>query len=402
MSASASADFLTHIGLPKCLAEHIRQAWRTERWIQYGDHTHHSTLQHSAVPQGCPLAPLTLACWMLAGQNSVKSQLVDAGFLLASVDALPFLSYMDDRTWIGKDLAQSAACVTAWKSFSDLVGFKENENKTLACAKTRRGQEQLQEEHPEWCRQRDFSVLGTCIATGPRQNTAKESGRVQLAVKRTHLIKVLPLPYSAKLSLFRKLALPVASFGWGARMPPKATCNALFNTLTAVLGRNKMASPLIRSVIYVGTVHLRPVLLQRLFARVCRLRMANPPCRWGKQPGTQVAKLRVILKDDAWQEEGPWRWFHPVSRLRLVIPAAAGKADLAHGAHQLREAWRGATFDQMGKGGLDTKLKLASLRMPTFAMQSSISLSLSLCSHLDYMVVFRTFTPALLDRHGHQ
>ena len=91
-------------------------------------------------------------------------------------------------------------------------------------------------------------------------------------------------------------------------------------------------------------------LLQRLFARVCRLRMANPPCRWGKQPGTQMAKLRVILKDDAWQEEGPWRWFHPVSRLRLVIPAAAGKANVAHGTHQLREAWRGATLTKWAKG----------------------------------------------------
>ena len=243
MSGTASADFLAQIGLPKALTEHIRQAWYTERWIQYGDHTHPRTIQHSAVPQGCPLAPLTLACWMLAGQHSVKSQLVQAGFSPEAVDAHPFLSYMDDRTWIGTNLQQSTACVSAWTHFSDSVSLKENQNKTMACAKTKRGQAQLKEEHPEWCREANFPVLGTCMTTGPRRNTAKETGRLQSSVKRTQLIKVLPVPYSAGLTVFRKLALPVASFGWGYRMPPKADCNSLFNTLTAVLGRNKMASP---------------------------------------------------------------------------------------------------------------------------------------------------------------
>lgn len=133
-------------------------------------------------------------------------------------------------------------------------------------------------------------------------------------------------------------------------MPPKADCNSLFNTLTAVLGRNKMASPLIRSVIYGGTVHLRPVLQQlRLFARLCRLRKNNPACRWGKHPATQMATLRASLKDDAWQEEGPWRWYHPSSDLRLEIPAAAAKDDIAYGTHQLREVWRGATLKLWAK-----------------------------------------------------
>ena len=215
MSGTASADFLAQIGLPKALTEHIRQAWSTERWIQYGDHTHPRTIQHSAVPHGCPLAPLTLRCWMLAGQHSVKSQLVEAGFPPEAVEAHPFLSYMDDRTWIGTNLQQSTACVSAWTHFSDSVGLKENQNKIMACAKTKRGQAQLKEEHPEWCRETNFPVLGTCMTTGPRRNTAKETGRLQSAVKRTQLIKVLPVPYSAKLTLFRKLALPVASFGWG-------------------------------------------------------------------------------------------------------------------------------------------------------------------------------------------
>ena len=222
----------------------------------------------------------------------------------------------------------------------------------MACAKTKKGQAQLQEEHPEWCRAEPFPVLGTCVTTGPRQNTAKETGRLQMAVKRTQLIKALPVPYAAKLTLFRKLALPVASFGWGSRVPPKQVSNSLFSsTLTATLGRNRMASPLIRSVIYGGTVHLRPVLLQRLFARLCRLRKTSPACRWGKQPGTQVATLRKILKDDAWQEEGPWCWYHPISDLHLEIPAAADKDDIASGTHQLREAWRGATLTKWAKGG---------------------------------------------------
>eukprot|EP00438_Fugacium_kawagutii_P024663 Skav213942 [mRNA] locus=scaffold2679:339611:341242:- [translate_table: standard] len=79
MCAVASARFLQGIGFPRQLAAHIEQAWCTQRWLQYGDHVHQDTITASAVPQGCPLAPLTLACWMLAGKQAVQESLLNRG-----------------------------------------------------------------------------------------------------------------------------------------------------------------------------------------------------------------------------------------------------------------------------------------------------------------------------------
>lgn len=103
-------------------------------------------------------------------------------------------------------------------------------------------------------------------------------------------------------------------------------------------------------MIYGGKVDLRPVLQQRLFDRLCRIRKAHPGCRWGKQFGTQVATFRKILRDENWQEGAPWSWRHPICDLRLTIPAAASKADVDFGIHQLREAWRGSSMAKWAKG----------------------------------------------------
>eukprot|EP00438_Fugacium_kawagutii_P024662 Skav213941 [mRNA] locus=scaffold2679:338399:339295:- [translate_table: standard] len=154
------------------------------------------------------------------------------------------------------------------------------------------------------------------------------------------LIKCLPAAYHAKLRFFQQLVVPLASFGWGGRLPPKSDCNAIFNKLTHALGCNKVASPLLRACVYGGTVHLWPVVVQRLCGRICRLRQQSPTIQWSNLYGAPAGTLRRALKDDGWLEEGPWSWKHRISDLRLSVPAERNDAALSLGKHNIRQAWK--------------------------------------------------------------
>lgn len=70
-----SLTFLERIGWPSALVSQMRQVWSTSRFIEYDGHVHSEILKSNGVPQGCPLAPLTLACWMTAGHRSVNTLL---------------------------------------------------------------------------------------------------------------------------------------------------------------------------------------------------------------------------------------------------------------------------------------------------------------------------------------
>lgn len=59
------------------------------------------------------------------------------------------------------------------------------------------------------------------------------------------LLKVLLVAYDFKLSLFRRLVLPVAVCGWGSRVRLPSDGDSSFNAYTTVFGKNRSVSPLI-------------------------------------------------------------------------------------------------------------------------------------------------------------
>lgn len=162
------------------------------------------------------------------------------------------------------------------------------------------------------------------------------------------LLKCFPAAYHAKLLFFQQLVIPVASYGWGGRLPPKTDCNVLFNKLTQTLGRNKVASPLIRGCVYGGAVHLWPVVVQRLFGRLCCLRSLSPTIQWNNSYGSPAGTLRRALKADGWLEDGPWSWKHSISDLRMSVPAERNDADLSFSQAQQSPSLEIKRFGQMG------------------------------------------------------
>ena len=73
MNVQATLDFLQRIHWPPALLSQMRQVWNTKRYLEYDNHVHPQILISSGVPQGCPIAPLTLATWMSSGAIAVQS-----------------------------------------------------------------------------------------------------------------------------------------------------------------------------------------------------------------------------------------------------------------------------------------------------------------------------------------
>ncbi len=347
MNANCSAAFLHQIGLPTNITALIHSVWQTQRVVQYGTAIHPQELHSVCTPQGCPLAPITLVCWMISGHNYVQNKMNSLGF-----DAHSTITgiYMDDRSFVTPSLEQCTARAELWSEWSQQVQLCENLNKIQAVAKTKKMQQQLEDAHPQWTQHNSVKVLGVTITTINRQNSEIEQRRIQTSIARAKLLACLPVARPKVQDLYQSLVIPVAAYGWTCRKAPAETANTLHNALTEALNTTKMANSDIRKVVYAATTHLDIVTLQRLFRRSCRLRW-HQKVQWNNSPFTSIHLLRKHMKDHGWQENGPWKWGDPDHlRETITLEATVDTQKLKLFCHQLRTRWRHHCLSNWARG----------------------------------------------------
>ena len=178
MHTDTTAIFLQEIGWPPALTKQLQTVWATTRWIEFDNHVHPEPIVSRAVPQGCPLAPLALACWMCSGLQAVNNTLVAQGHSPNATRKAFCQCYMDDRTFVDADLNRGLDRAHAWWQWSPTVGLKENQDKTQFCAKSNKNRELLRQQHPEWVTT-TVTALGVSIRAKPTKNTALEEERLE-------------------------------------------------------------------------------------------------------------------------------------------------------------------------------------------------------------------------------
>lgn len=125
---------------PEPLLVQMAAVWKTERFIEFDQHVHPQTLISNGVPQGCPLALLTLACFMASGHNGVNRLMRENdGYTAEGASKASVRIYMDDRSWIGADYTRALDRASNWFRWSASVGLQEN---------------------PQWFQQHTVKVLG--------------------------------------------------------------------------------------------------------------------------------------------------------------------------------------------------------------------------------------------------
>ena len=129
LTAVASTEFLRRVGWPPQLCALLRLAWSHQRWVSWQEHTAAEPMKAEVVPQGCPLAPLTLMAWTAAGLRWVE-QGVDI-----HDDSLTRI-FMDDRNIWCKSYDGLAQRVELWTEWSARTALRENRGKTQIVGKT--------------------------------------------------------------------------------------------------------------------------------------------------------------------------------------------------------------------------------------------------------------------------
>lgn len=82
----------------------MQQVWQTRGFLEFAGHVRPTLLRSSGVPQGCPLAPLTLACWMSSGIAAVNHLVqTQGGYSAVEAARAKVRVYMDDRSWVDSD-----------------------------------------------------------------------------------------------------------------------------------------------------------------------------------------------------------------------------------------------------------------------------------------------------------
>ena len=335
MDVLASTLFLNNIQWPAALVSQMRQVWQTQRFLEFDGHVHPTLLQSSGVPQGCPLAPLTLACWMSSGIAAVNHLMqTQGGYSAAEAARAKVRVYMDDRSWVDSDYQRCLSRADQWLTWSTAVGLRENVHKAQACSKLKRQHAQLRIDRPDWFRDEAVTVLGVSIRPRPMANTELEQTRLKAAIQRAKLLSCLPVSYQKKIEIYRIFCLPKVLFGWVSRSPPCKDSNLLFNSLSKMTGTNRVASPILRSVLYGGSVHLHVLVATRLFKRLCRMKQRNT-ASWSNAFGTPTCALRRWLRDFGWSEAGQWKWNKDGESLQ-----APSHTEVDRQTHQMRMSWR--------------------------------------------------------------
>lgn len=97
------AHHSSNTGWPSYITAIPQQVWPVQRYIEFDRHVtiHPRTLPSCGVAQGCPFAPMALACVMACGRHSVNEILHNSyGYSIEETQMANTKIYMDDRTFV--------------------------------------------------------------------------------------------------------------------------------------------------------------------------------------------------------------------------------------------------------------------------------------------------------------
>ena len=377
LTATASTEFLRRVGWPPQLCRLMQLAWSHRRWVSWQGHTAEEPMEADVVPQGCPLAPLTLMAWTTAGLRWVEQGVTDGSDSLTRI-------YMDDRTFWCRTWTGLRERIERWAEWSDRTALLENRAKTQVIGKTAHNKRELQDVcDPSWIK-REAKVLGaTTVSTGRRADSDLETQRFTKALRRVALLRSTGLSWTSMFRAYQSFVNSIASYGWIGKLPTQTKADMLFRGFTRATGyQQRMANLTLRKVLYGGALDLRIKAGLGLFRKVARRRHKSLEAqaagrealqfRWQNKAATTVGLLRRWLASDGWTETRPWVWKHTNAHSRpadSVISLERRNFRVPKLEHAIRHLWRAQQFlswslgdrhearDLVGRGGLRQVLR---------------------------------------------
>ena len=333
------------LGFPEGVLRVLEDVWTDQhRYILWDGHASPEVLRAGCAPQGDPIAPFVLNCWMAAGARIVNDRIKawdqertecqreeDSGRMSKI--------YMDDRSWADPDTSRLLKAVEIWQTWSISMGLKENADKTQLAAATKEGTAILKKAAEERGLGKyvvqDLEALGVMLT---RKAGAKEQARVDAAQRTIQMLQVLPGSRNYKLRVGRALGLTKAMYGWIGKSPGKAQAAPVNKASMQISKTSQATNPALREVFEGGTNTLEITVLQRQLAMLGK-RRSRKETTWDAQ---STAAVREAMSSWQWKEVAPFHWRHDDLDTNLHIPESPERwaAVKKKAEHDLREAYR--------------------------------------------------------------
>ena len=357
MDAHATGTFLKQIGWPPKLIRLMTLAWDHDRFVCWNQNYLPRPLPAKVTPQGCPLAPIALLCWTVAGFKWVKAQSGPGPAVTTRI-------YMDDRSFHSTDLERILTTIDVWNRWSIRVSLKENTKKTQICGKTKQNKATLDLLCPQQWKRSEVEILGVCSLSNRRKYTHKEEGRIKKAFSRANLLKSCHLDWNLLHLAFRWFITPVVCYGWSVRLPTCHTTDQLFNKFSVISQQQYHASSDLRKILYGGAIHIQLQAASNLLRRIVRMKVRSDsqhllriepevPLIWQHKPHTSLGCLHRFLVKQGWTSISPWKYRHSSTRgfisermIDLQKPFEVEK-----NLHALRTQWRYNILDSFLNSG---------------------------------------------------
>ena len=134
--------------------------------------------------------------------------------------------YLDDRSFSASTASSLLSKVAAWADLSlERVGLSESPDKLQLTATSKQGLEALRNAAPDSTKvSESFEALGVCARFKPRSNTAKETSRLDSALRVITVLGNLRLPWARFQQEARCFGTSKVAYGWLSRCATQRDC----------------------------------------------------------------------------------------------------------------------------------------------------------------------------------
>eukprot|EP00435_Cladocopium_sp_Y103_P023247 s3328_g5.t1 len=196
--AFSAVQILQIWGIPTAITQLL-----TSQWLDHGD----------------PWSPISLAAVLSGPLRKMQQEHPLVGQML----------YLDDRTILGRNVAEVRAVQSSWEQFSTLTRLKTHPSKTQLWGRTEGAKQQLQQ-----LQDADFKECGEVLGAidGPGQEHSKEVARKETCRLRAR--RIMSVPGTQKFRQLVANALLTPQAVWGIFITHRPCPDAFLTEFTAL------------------------------------------------------------------------------------------------------------------------------------------------------------------------
>ncbi|CAE7715407.1 unnamed protein product, partial [Symbiodinium sp. CCMP2456] len=335
---------MKQLGLPHGLSTMLLQQWtHQQRLISFqGCCLDAPERVQRSLPQGDPFSLLAMVATLTPCIWEIVRRFPDT----------ELRTFVDDRTWASPSAPEALQVLEVWKSWSDLLQLRENDDKSQFYHKSISGRRSLVDHGAPVTKVTDKPVILGTVFRGAcqRRHCDKENTRIDDVLSLIARATFLPVSWQTTRMVVAAGPLANAEFGWCLKPPTLEVCRKVQRAIKKALHEPRYASPDLHDALRGHRLHFGFRALTATFTAARRVLDKEParliPGLWDWNLGWSAA-IHAMLKRYGWEFISPWHWKHSITHASVALnkrsPHWCSSAESV--LHQLREGFRAHSWN---------------------------------------------------------